>query len=69
MIGEYAFYGCPSLKKVTLTDYIGRIGDYAFGYIENDLGEGVKKMEDFWIECHGGAGWDYSHENGLNIWE
>ena len=66
-IGEYAFYGCPSLKEVILPENIGSIGTCAFGYIQDEYGESVKKMEDFDIICLGGAGRDYGHENGFSL--
>ena len=37
-IGEAAFAGCTSLNKVVLTKETNSIGDYAFGYIQNEDG-------------------------------
>lgn len=48
-IDSMAFISLPNLKTVQVSDYVGTIGDYAFGYLYNRESQTVSRVSDFQI--------------------
>ena len=64
-----AFYACTSLKSVTVPNSVKDIGEYAFGYYNENSNE-IKKLDGFTIEGYkGSAAETYANENGFTFIE
>ena len=65
-IGWYAFSDCTSLTSVTIPDNVTKIGEYAFGYIDDE--NNMNKIEGFTIYGYTGtAAETYANENGFTF--
>ena len=72
-VGVDAFFNCQSLGSVRLYDKVGPIGDYAFGYIEeeaessNDQPETKLNSKFKMYVNKGSEGWKYANDRGIEI--
>ena len=65
-IGDEAFFGCTSLKNVTIPKNVTSIGAYAFGYYEQDDNPEYMKVDGFKIDyVKGSEAHYYAYVNGF----
>jgi hypothetical protein len=67
LIGEYAFYGCESLKKITLPSSLMKIGKDAFWYCHS-LSEVVFEDVETWYGTDDNGSWhSFSYGTQLDV--